>query len=155
MNTKLKTLLDNSAKNFTSNKATQNAYYKIFDVIYTQNIIEKLNNEYGFAEINFNTFKAISKRHYKQILIHLYESNLIYTNIDIHKNNTGRVDGKKITRGYKIDRSLIDCEYEVKTENVKDLLVQKPQKHIEVEISDFNVCYYKDCNQFLTKTRTI
>ena len=29
------------------------------------------------------------------------------------------------------------------------------QKHIEVEISDFNVCYYKDCNQFLTKTRTI
>lgn len=155
MNTKLKTLLDNSAKNFTSNKATQRAYYKIFDVIYTQNVIEKKNNEYGFAEISATTFKAISDRHYKNILTHLYKSNLIYSNLDIHKNNTGRVDGKKITRGYKIDRSLIDCEYEVKTENVKDLLIQKPQKHIEVEISDFNVCYYKDCNQFLTKARTI
>jgi len=155
MNTKLKTLLDNSAKNFTSNKATQNAYYKIFDVIYTQNVIEKKNNEYGFAEIHCETFKAISKRHYKNILTHLYKSNLIYTNIDIHKNNTGRVDGKKITRGYKIDRSLIDCEYEVTTENVKDLLIQKPQKHIEVEISDFDITYYKDCNQFLTKARTI
>ena len=155
MNTKLKTLLDNSVKNFTSNKATQRAYYKIFDVIYTQNVIAKKNNEYGFAEISSNVFDAISTRHYKKILIHLYDSGLIYTNIDIHKNNTGRVDGKKITRGYKIDRSLIDCEYEVKTENVEDLLIQKPQKHIEVKISDFDITYYKDCNQFLTKTRTI
>jgi hypothetical protein len=155
MNTELKTRLDKAVNDFTSNKATQRAYYKIFDIIYTQNVIEKKNNEYGFAEIHVDIFKAISKRHYKNILIHLYDSGLIYSNLDIHKNNTGRNDGKKITRGYKIDRSLIDCEYEVKTANVKELLIQKPQRPTAAKILDFDITYYKDSSQFLTKSRTI
>ena len=109
-------LIQHYADKFSTNKATNRAYKKIFYLIYKLNVIDKQNNEYGFAEINFNLFKSISKRKYKEILIDLYMNGLIYTNISPKKNNTGRnKDGEKITRAYKIDRSKVNV---VDNENV-------------------------------------
>ena len=114
-------LIQHYADKFSTNKATNRAYKKIFYLIYKLNVIDKQNNEYGFAEINFNLFKSISKRKYKEILIDLYMNGLIYTNISPKKNNTGRnKDGEKITRAYKIDRSKIKVNDEVNLLNVND-----------------------------------
>ena len=102
------TLIQQYADKFSTNKATNRAYKKIFYLIYKLNVIDKQNNEYGFAEINFSLFKKISGRKYREILIDLYMNGLIYTNISPKKNNTGRnKDGEKITRAYKIDRSKV------------------------------------------------
>ena len=115
-------LIQHYADKFSTNKATNRAYKKIFYLIYKLNVIDKQNNEYGFAEINFNLFKSISKRKYKEILIDLYMNGLIYTNISPKKNNTGRnKDGEKFTRAYKIDRSkvnVVDNENVLHFENV-------------------------------------
>lgn len=61
----------------------------------------------GFSEIDCRIFKQITKRNYKDILLHQYNNGLIFTNVPLNKSNTGRDDsGKKITRGYKIDRAF-------------------------------------------------
>lgn len=61
----------------------------------------------GFSEIDCRIFKQITKRNYKNILLHQYNNGLIFTNIPLNKSNTGRDDsGKKITRGYKVDRAF-------------------------------------------------
>lgn len=81
-----------ASEDYTSNKATKNNYLKIFYLIYKRNILDKDNNGYGFAVINFTEFKTITKRHYKNILIHMVNKQLIYTNLPIRNKRTGKVN---------------------------------------------------------------
>lgn len=68
----------------------------------------------GFSEIDCRIFKQITKRNYKDILLHQYNNGLIFTNIPLNKSNTGRDDsGKKITRGYKVDRAFQEITSEI------------------------------------------
>ena len=108
MKKELLSKLVSCAQAFSTNKATQAAYLEIFFLIYDRNIVLKQNNEYGYAEINFNEFKAKSWRKYKNILTNLHQQSLIHTNIPLNKSHLGRksVGGKSITRGYKIDDSV-------------------------------------------------
>ena len=110
MKKELLSKLVSCAQAFSTNKATQAAYLEIFFLIYDRNIVLKQNNEYGYAEINCNEFKAISHRKYKEILVHQNQHSLIHTNIPLNKSHLGRkfIGGKSITRGYKIDDSLFD-----------------------------------------------
>lgn len=113
------------AYSFSSNKATIKSYKNIFNLIYTENIINKNNNQFGFSEIPATLFKKISSRKYKDILIHLYKNNMIFTNLPITKNNTGKNgDGNKITRGYKIDRELIEENYIINSEKENELIIK-------------------------------
>jgi hypothetical protein len=107
MNSKEK--LDKCANEFSTNKATNKAYHKIFELIYVKNIVNKENNNYGYSEIHSSEFKKISKRKYNLILQHLFKNNLIYTNIPLNIGHTlgaKSIGGEKIIRGYKIDNSL-------------------------------------------------
>lgn len=95
---------------YSKNKATNKAYKQIFALIFRENIILQNNNEFGYSEIDCREFKAISWRKYKDILLHLYSNDLIFTNIPLKKSPAGRksIGGESIVRGYKIDRSILD-----------------------------------------------
>lgn len=88
---------------------------KTSSVLFSKQIslINKLMN-IGFSEIDCRIFKQITKRNYKNILVHQYNNGLIFTNVPLNKSNTGRDDsGKKITRGYKVDRIFQDIQSSV------------------------------------------
>ena len=116
------------ADNFSTNKATNKAYHRIFELIYQKNVIERANNDFGFAEIHSSLFKKISKRKYNEILQDLYKNELIFTNVPL---NLGRAfglktpGGDKIIRGYKIDWNLEqspnDPQFQVKNLEVNSL----------------------------------
>ena len=140
----IETLLTECANKFSSNKATNTAYKKIFYLIYKMNIEDNLNNEFGFTEIDCRIFKSLSKRKYKDMLNDMFKHGLIYTNLPLSKSNTGRDNnGKKITRGYKVDRSLIGkelCDDEVKPLEFTTISksidsISKSIKHISNPIS--------------------
>jgi hypothetical protein len=108
-NTDLENLVDKLAYNYSKLKSIRAKYKEIFNCIYFANIInKKLNNQYGFAEIPCSIFKNITNRHYKKILVHMYDNELIYTNISMHKSSCGKniSTGLPIIRAFKIDRSL-------------------------------------------------
>jgi hypothetical protein len=74
-NTDLENLVDKLAYNYSKLKSIRAKYKEIFNCIYYANIInKKLNNKFGFAEIPCSFFKAISNRHYKKILTHMYDN---------------------------------------------------------------------------------
>lgn len=138
--------LEEAALDFSKNKATTNSYKKIFNLIYSENIIKQNNNEYGFTEIPAESFKLISKRKYKEILFHLYKNSLIYVNIPLSKNNTGRnKSGNKIIRGYKVERDLIDEVY-VPPVVIMQIKREKPIKKIAV--SEFEQNTFKNIEIF-------
>lgn len=151
--------LNSAAMAFSTNKATNKAYKKIFNIIYTENVLNKNNNEYGFAEINSGIFKSISKRKYKEILLHLYNNDLIFTNIPLNKRNTGRdADGKRIVRGYKIDRSLIP-DYDFESSAEKQILIQYKEalENMPKQIlskDNFNIGTFTDSSIFLNEDGT-
>lgn len=108
-NTDLENIIDKLAYDYSKLKSTRLKYKEIFNFIYYSNIInKKLNNKFGFAEIPCSFFKSISNRHYKKILTHMYDNQLIYTNISMHKSSCGKNinTGLPIIRSFKIDRSL-------------------------------------------------
>lgn len=108
-NTDLENIVDKLAYNYSKLKSTRLKYKEIFNFIYYTNIInKKLNNQFGFAEIPCSFFKNISNRHYKKILTHMYDNQLIFTNVSMHKSSCGKNinTGLPIIRSFKIDRSL-------------------------------------------------
>lgn len=141
------------AESFSSNKATNKSYKKIFNLIYTENIINKNNNQFGFSEIPAKMFQKISSRKYKDILIHLYKNDMIFTNIPITKNNTGKdKDGNKITRGYKIDRELIEEKYNINSEKENEFILNYKNAintiNIPITKIDLNINTFEDINIF-------
>jgi len=99
-------VVDECADKFSTNKRTNANYKKIFYLIYNRNVIEKRNNDYGYAEIHSLEFKKITRK-YSKILQDLFDHNLIYTNRPLNVGHTlgaKSIGGDKIIRGYKIDR---------------------------------------------------
>jgi hypothetical protein len=116
-NSDLESLVDKLSFDFSTRVDTRAKYKDIFNLIFHANIIDKsLNNEYGFAEINHAIFEKITKRNYRKILIHMYDNNLIFTNVSIHKKGCGKNFelNQPINRAFKIDRT-IQHNYDLKS----------------------------------------
>lgn len=150
----LETKVSQCADSFSTNKATNAAYKNIFWLIFRENIVNKNNNDYGFAEISCEVFKKLSKRKYKDILVHLSNNNLIFTSIPLSHTRTGRNEqGICFTRGYKVDRSFTAdnsawehfhfCSH---ANNISSENVPMQTENVPMQISSANISAGKSSN---------
>lgn len=84
----LQTRVEKAAADFSVNKATNAAYKKIFYLIFNENKVQNNVNEFGFTEISCERFKKISKRKYKDILIHAFNHGLIFASQNLANTRT-------------------------------------------------------------------
>lgn len=93
---------------FSKNKQTQKVYRRIFDLLYTELYIKKNLNSYGHVEIHSALFKQISRKKYKDILIHMKKKGILWSSSNIGDNHLGQTSpgGKHIIRAYNFQRDF-------------------------------------------------
>lgn len=117
--------LEQTIVDFSKNKQTKKVYREIFDLIYNRLYILKDLNGYGHAQIHSSEFKKISRKKYKDILIHMKEKGILWSSSNIGDNHLGQVSpgGKHIIRAYNFQRQF-------RSKFINDLQNYTPEKKI-------------------------
>ena len=148
MNTYIEEILDYKISTYQANSTqatnSQRKHIKeIFSFILNENI--KSVNQYGYSEISYLKFKAISRTHYKEILFWLEYQNLI----QIRKSNKGVISHSGLQKLYIQDKDKFI---------ITDKILTKPfcvGYKVNPDLIEFSGLFFKEYSEYSIHVKNI